>query len=74
METLDFGNEVIEVKKRTGFRYAERPMFCYPPTIYDKLANAYDRRDWRELNRLGVRWYDKYGERWHSFGPHFWDA
>jgi hypothetical protein len=74
METLDFSGETIRVTNKSGFRYDKLPMLSYAPVVYDRLADAYNRRDWREMNRLGARWWDPYGERWHKFGPNFWDA
>lgn len=39
-----------------------------------KVRKALERKDWRELNRLGAVWYDQYGGKWHKFTPYFWDA
>ena len=57
-----------------SYGYGNSPTLYYPPSIADKVHAAYNRHDWRELNRLHVVWWDKYGEKWHKFGPNFWDA
>lgn len=74
MSKFDFEATGIEVRRKSSFRLDDRPMMCYSPKIFDKVANAYERRDWRELNYLGVKWYDQYAEKWFKFGPTFWDA
>ncbi len=73
--TLDFSGPVIEVRaKQNEFISFERPMMSYDPQARYRIEVAYNRHDWRELNRLGAVWWDRYGERWHKFGPYFWDA
>lgn len=62
----------MEMNRR--FEDGNRPMMYYPPSIFDKVAAAYNKRDWKALNRMAVVWWDPYSERWCKFGPTFWDA
>ncbi len=71
---FDFSDPPIVIKKKSGFGYDGAPTMSWDPSLKPKITEAYNRRDWRELNRLCVVWWDEYGERWHKFGPYFWDV
>jgi hypothetical protein len=72
---LNFSGPPIKVRVLVNeFCDLRRPTMSYDPQHRAKVEAAYNRHDWRELNRLGATWYDRYGDHWHKFGPHFWDA
>jgi hypothetical protein len=49
-------------------------MMYYPPSISDKVAAAFNRRDWKALNSMAVVWWCPYAEKWFKFGQSFWDV
>jgi hypothetical protein len=54
--------------------YDGGPTLSYSPSISDKVIAAYNKKDWRALNKLQVVWWDQYDLKWCKFGPQFWDA
>lgn len=65
----------ITVRSREVPQDIHSRTLSYPSMrIVGRGQEAYNRRDWRELNRLGVVWWDQYALRWHKFTQYFWDA
>ena len=74
MSEITNKTQQIDLNFENQFNSSERPIMYYPPSISDKVAIAYNRHDWRELNRLYVRWWDPWAEQWMDFRQSFWDA
>ena len=69
------GQVTVSANNYYGFEGGWRrlPTFGYEPQRAKAVRLACERRDWRLLNRMRIKWYDEFDHTWHPFSAHFWD-